>query len=125
MFANCLGNGNENSTLGSKGGSLSSCSFCDNDDDITMNEISCFACHFHRHVVLLHIHVQCEYSVLSTQTHEFPSTQGKQARSVDIYIEHVHSVQTLLIRCPFTVLSNKKSQGSRGVTTVSLVYSAG
>ncbi len=37
---------------------------------------------------------------------------------------HKYRVVPLLARCRFTVRSNHKSQGSRGVTTVGLVYNA-
>ena len=76
--------------------------------------------------VLLHLTFgrfsrMCEYSVLSRQ----PAT-GRQASSVDNLYWDVCSVQgsaykwrvPLLARCCFTVPSNRKSQGSRGISSV-------
>ena len=43
-------------------------------------------------------------------------------RLICIRVLHKCGIVPLLTRCPFTVLSNQNSQGSRGITTVCLVY---
>ncbi len=73
---------------------------------------------------------ESEYSVLST--HPMGITRYKQEKQVQLDVVLTHLICTrvasqvqvapLLTRCRFTVPSNHKSQGSRGVTTVCLVY---
>ncbi len=69
---------------------------------------------------------ESKYSVLSTCSASIARYKQEKQVQLDVVLTHLICTRVaspLLARCCFTVLSNQNSQGSRGVTTVCLVYS--